>query len=141
MSPEQNKAIARRFFEAYASNDHDALKEVVAPDLVAHMPGSPEPVGREMMLQGISAFNAAFSDRHFTIDDVIAEEDRVATRTTMRATHTGDYQGHSATGRRIEMSGLSIERIKDGKIVERWLKYDLMELMQQLGLVPPSGQS
>jgi steroid delta-isomerase-like uncharacterized protein len=105
------------------------------------MPGSAEPVGREMMLQGISAFNAAFSDRRFTIDDLIAEGDRVATRTTMRATHSGDYQGHPATGRRIEMSGISIERIEDGKIVERWLKYDLMELMRQLGVVPPPGQS
>lgn len=137
MSLEQNKAVARRFFDAYAANDHDAIKKVLAPDLVAHMPGSPEPVGREAVLEGISAFNAAFGDRHFTIDDLIAEGDRVATRTTMRAVHTGDYHGHPATGKQIEMSGLTIERIKDGKIVERWLRYDQMELMQQLGLVPP----
>lgn len=137
MSLEENKAVARRFFKAYEANDQAALKKVVAPDVVAHMPGSAGPVGREAMLQGIRAFNAAFSDRHFTVDDLIAEGDRVATRTTMRATHTGDYQGHPPTGGQIVISGLTIERIKEGKIVERWLRYDQMKLMQQLGLIPP----
>lgn len=139
MSLEQNKSIVRRFFEAYAANNQDALEEVLAPDLVAHLPGAPGPQDRDAVLQGISLFNAAFGDRNFTIDELIAEGDRVATRTTMRAKHTGDYQGQPATGRQIEMSALAIERIEDGKIVERWLSYDRMEMMQQMGLVPPPG--
>jgi predicted ester cyclase len=89
------------------------------------------------MLQGVSMFNAAFSDRNFTIDDLIAEGDRVATRTTMRAVHTGLYQGQPPTGKQIVLSALTIERIQDGKIVERWFIHDRMDLMQQLGLVPP----
>ena len=139
MSLEQNKTVARRFFEAYAANDQRTLKEVVAPDLVANLPGSPRPLSREAMLNGIRTFHDAFSDGEFTVDDVFAEGDRVATRTTMRAVHTGAYQGHPPTGKQIEISALSIERIEDGQIVERWLKYDLMELMRQLGVVPPAG--
>ncbi|HLF74778.1 MAG TPA: ester cyclase [Anaerolineales bacterium] len=141
MTTEQNKAIVRRFFEAFKADDQAALKEVLAPDVVAHLPGAPGPQNREAMLQGVSMFNAAFSDRSFTIDDLIAEGDRVATRTTMRAVHSGDYQGQPPTGKQIVVSGLTIERIQDGKIVERWFIHDRMDLMQQLGLVPPPQAS
>ena len=136
MTSERNKAIVRRFFEAFKANDQTALKEVLAPDVVAHLPGMPGPQNRETMLQGVRIFNAAFSDRDFTIDELIAEGDRVATRTTMRAAHTGEYQGQPSTGKQIVMSGFTIERIQDGKIVERWFTYDRLDLMQQLGLVP-----
>ena len=136
MSTEQNKAIARRFFEAFEANDQAAFDELLSPDLVAHTHAS-GPVNREAMLQGISAFNAAFSELHFTMEDLIAEEDRVATRETVRAIHTGDFQGLSPTGKRIAISGMTVERIRDGKIVERWVNVDYMGLMQQLGLVPP----
>ena len=133
----QNKEIVRRFFEAFDANDHAALKEVTAPDLVAHLPGAPGPQNREGMLQGISAFNAAFSDRKLTIHDLIAEGEKVSARTSVTATHTGDYMGQPRTGKQIVIKALTIERIKDGKIVERWFNYDRMDLMQQLGLVPP----
>jgi steroid delta-isomerase-like uncharacterized protein len=141
MTTEQNKAIVRRFFEAFKADDQAALKEVFAPDVVAHLPGVPGPQNRETMLQGVSMFNAAFSDRNFTIDDLIAEGDRVATRTTMRAVHSGGYQGQPPTGKQIVVSGLTIERIQDGKIVERWFIHDRMDLMQQLGIVPPPQAS
>ncbi len=85
--------------------------------------------------------SAAFSNNHYTIEDQIAEGDRVATRVTWRATHSGDFQGHPPTGKQIEVSGIAIERRKDGKIVERWLNYDQLGVMQQLGLVPPPQAS
>lgn len=137
MTYEDKKAIARRFFKAFETNDRAALKEVLAPDLVAHHPGAPEPLDRESLMQTISAFKEAFSDQTYTIKDQIAKDGKVATRSTWRATHSGDFQGIPPTGKEVKLSGLTIERIEDGKIVERWLTYDRMELMEQLGLVPP----
>ncbi|MGD2157153.1 MAG: ester cyclase [Anaerolineales bacterium] len=137
MTNEEKKAIVRRFFEAFEANDHTTIKEVTAPDLTAYLPGAPGPQNREGMLQGISDFSAAFSDRRLITHELIAEGRKVAARTSMTATHTGDYQGQPPTGRQIVINGLSIEHIEEGKIVERWLAYDLMDLMQQLGLVPP----
>lgn len=140
MTNEQNKAIVCRFWKAYEANDQAALNEVLDPDLVAQSPSAPGPTNREMHLQGIRAFNSAFSDRHFTIEEMIAEDDAVATRTTLRGTHTGDLQGHPPTGKQIAATGLTIERIKHGKIVERWFSFDTARVMRELGLVTPSSQ-
>ncbi len=137
MTNEQNKAIVRRFWKAFEANDQVVLKEVLAPDLVAQSPSAPGAQNREMHLQGISAFNAAFSDRHFMIDELIAEGDKVATRTTLRGTHSGALQGYPPTGKQMVATGLTIERIKDGKIVERWFSFDAARVMQELGLVTP----
>ncbi len=139
MSTEQNKAIVRRFFEAFEANDQAALKEVLAPDLVAYSHGAPGPQNRDAHLQGISGWNAAFSETRFTIEEQIAEGDKVATRATLRSVHSrGDFQGLPPTGRQVAVSGISIERIKDGKIVERRVQGDWLGMMQQLGLVPSS---
>ena len=136
MSTEQNKAIARRFLDAFEANDQAALTEVLSPDLVAHthMGG---PVNRETMLQGITAFHAAFSELHFTLENLVAEDDRVATHGTTRAVHTGNFQGAPPTGKQVAFSTMTVERIRDGKIVARWVNSDFMALMQQLGLIPP----
>ena len=99
----QNKAIVRRFFEAFEANDEAAMKEVLAPDLVAYTHGAPGPQTREAMLQGISMWNAAFGETRFTIEEQIAEGDSVATRSTMRSIHNrGDYQGLPPTGKQVE---------------------------------------
>lgn len=138
MTAEQNKATVRRFFKAFEANDQAALNEVLAPDLVAYSHGAPGPQNREVHLQGIGMWNAAFGDTHFTIDEQIAEGDKVATRVTMRSVHSrGDFQGLSPTGKEIVTGGVTIERIKDGKIVERRVSADWLGMMQQLGLVPP----
>ena len=139
MTTEQNKAIARRFFEAFETNDQVALMELFAPDVVGHVSGAPGPQSREAMLQGIDMFNAAFSEFHQTVEDQIAEGDRVATRTTARAVHTGDFQGLPATGKQIAISAITIERVKDGRIVEHWASYDRLGLMQQLGVIPTTA--
>ena len=142
MSTEQNKVIVRRFFEAFNANDQAALKDVLASDLVAYSHAAPGPHNREVHLQGISMWNAAF-ETHFTIDEQIAEGDKVATRVTMRAIHNGgEFQGLPPTGKQVEIGGTTIERIKDGKIVERRVSSDWYGLMQQLGLIPapaPAG--
>lgn len=143
MSNDQNKAIARRFFRAFEANDRDALKEVLAPDLAAHVPHVSSESGtasREELLQTIDLFHAAFSDQHYDIEDQVAEGDKVVTRTTWRATHSGEFQGLPPTGNQVTMTGIAIERIKDGKIVERWLNMDQVSLMQQLGLIPSAAE-
>jgi predicted ester cyclase len=81
-------------------------------------------------------FSTAFSEIHYTVEDQVAEGDKVATRVTLRATHSGDFQGLPPTGKQIAVSGLTLERIRDGKIVERRVSFDQMGMMQQLGLVP-----
>ncbi len=134
---EQNKAIVRRFWKAYEANDQAALNEVLSPDLVARSPSAPGPQNRQMQLQGISMFNAAFSERHFTIEELIAEGDNVATRTTLQGIHNGNWQGYPPTGKQMVATGLTIERVKDGKIVERWFSFDVARVIQELGLVTP----
>lgn len=136
MTEVQNKSITRRFFEAFESNDQAALKQILASNLVFHHDGAPEPESRESFLQVVGNFKAAFSDQHYTIEDQIAEGDKVVTRATWRALHAGEFQGIPATGNQVSMSGIAIDRIEDGKIVERWLNHDLLGLMQQLGAIP-----
>lgn len=134
MSNEQNKAVVRRFWQVYEANDQAALDTVLSSELVARTPGSPEPQTRERHLQGIRMFNAAFSDRQFAVDEMIAEGDTVATRITMRGVHTGEFQGIAPTGKPITATGLTIERIRDGKIVERWFSFDVARVVLELGL-------
>jgi steroid delta-isomerase-like uncharacterized protein len=140
MTTEQNKAVVRRFFEAFEANDLAALNELLAPDLVAYSHGGPGPESRETHVQGIRMWNAAFSDTRFTIHEQIAEEDMVAARVTMRSVHSrGDFQGLPPTGKEITSSAVSLERVRDGKIVERRVFMDWLDVMRQLGVLPPSS--
>lgn len=139
MSVEQNKALMRRFFQAFERNDQATLRELLAPDFVAHLPGAYEQMDRETFLQKvIGAFKAAFGEQKYTIEAQIAEGDRVATLATWRATHTGEFQGQPPTGKEIVLSGMAMDRIRDGKIVEHWARHDQLDFMQQLGLAPPT---
>jgi steroid delta-isomerase-like uncharacterized protein len=140
MTTEQNKAIVRRFFEAFEANDLAALNDLLAPDLVAYSHGGPGPESRETHVQGIRMWNAAFSDTRFTIHEQIAEGDMVASRVTMRSVHSrSEFQGLPPTGKEITSSAVSLERIRDGKIVERRVFMDWLDVMRQLGLLPPSS--
>ncbi len=138
MTSEQNKAIVSRFFKAFEANDQATLKELLAPSLVAYSHGAPGPQTREVHLQGISMWNAAFNETRFTIEEQIAEGDMVASRVTMQSVHSGgEFQGLAPTGKQIVSQAISIEHIKNGKIVERRVSADWLGMMQQLGLVPP----
>ena len=135
---ERNKAVVCRFFEAFAANDAAALNEVLGPDLVAYSHGVPGVQSREVHVLGIRMWNAAFGDTLFTIEEQIAEGDKVATRVMMRSVHNrGDFQGLPPTGKEITSDAVTIERIRDGKIVERRVTHDWLGIMQQLGLIPP----
>lgn len=137
MTTEQNKALVRRFYEAFGANDEAACAELLAQDLVAYSHGAPGPQNRAAHLQGIRMWNTAFRDTHFTIEEQIAEGDKVATRVILRAVHSGgDFQGLPPTGTQIAFSGTSIEHFKAGKIVERHVDSDFLGMMRQLGLIP-----
>ncbi len=134
MTAEENKALVRRFYKAFSAADEQALKAVLSPDLVAYSHGSPGPQGREEHVQGIAGWNAAV-ESEFTIEDQLAEGDRVATRVTMRAVHNrGPFFGQPPTGRESYSQGMSIERIANGRIVERRVVSDFAAFMQELGL-------
>jgi len=137
MTIEQNKAIVGRFLEATVASDQDRLNELLAPDFVAHQPEGPQ--NRQAFLQHLSTFRMAFSDSRFTIEEQIAEGDKVVTRATWQAIHSGEFQSLPPTGKQIEVSTLLIGRIQDGKIVESRSLFDQLSMMQQLGLIPPPG--
>lgn len=136
MTGEQNKALVRSFWKAYEENDVATLKAILSPELAAQVPNVPEIQSREQHLEGINRFNTAFSDRRFTVEEMVAEGDTIATRTTMQGIHSGVLQGQPPTGKSMKVTGFTLERIKDGQIAERWFSFDVANVMQQLGLVP-----
>ena len=135
MSIEENKNIVRRYQEIYNSNHLESLSEVVAEDLLTPkiMPGMPP--GLEGGKKVHATTLIGMPDWQTTIDDLIAEGDRVVARITMTGTHTGDFWGIPATGKRVEFTGIYIVRIANGKIVEHWGEEDGVSLLQQLGVL------
>jgi predicted ester cyclase len=137
---EENKALARRILEdLVVALNLDNLDVYFADDVVVHVPFLDLPPGREGLRVLYSSFPGAISDVALTIEDQIAEGDRVVTRWSSEFTHTGDLFGVPATGKRVKQSGIMIYRIKGGKVVEQWAEANMLGLMQQLGVVPPPG--
>ena len=138
---EQNKALTRRGYEAFEKGPA-ALDEVLASNFVVHAPGAPGPMNREAFKQFRNALYTGFPDLHHTVEDVVAEEDKVASRFTARGTHKGAFQGIAATGKHVTMTGLIVYRIAGGKITEQWFEFDSAGLLRQLGVIPaPAGPS
>ncbi|MBI3944183.1 MAG: ester cyclase [Chloroflexi bacterium] len=137
MSTEENKALIRRLNEEFwIKGNAGILDEVFAPDFLDHtaLPGSVP--GREGLKQSITMFRAAFSDISDSIDDLIAEGDKVVWRWTFHGTQTDTVMGVPATGKQITFTGITIDRIANGRIIERWTQADYMGFMQQLGVIP-----
>ena len=140
MSAGENKAIARRGYEAINQNNLDALDEVAAPDLTDHDPAPGQAPGLEGVKQWFSSMHTAFPDFRMNVEDMIAEGDKVVARVRLSGTHQGEFMGIDATGNRVTITGIDILRIADGKIVEHWGNFDDLGMMQQLGVMePPSG--
>lgn len=136
--PEANKALVRRFFEeVWSTGDVSRRDAFLDPDYRGHMAGSPAPIDREGWTGWFQGFRTAFPDARFSVEDMIAEGDRVAARLTMRGTHLGPMNGVPATGRAVVVTGMSIERVANGRIVEGWNQNDALGLLGQLGLLPP----
>lgn|SRR5215211_5861752 len=134
---EQNKAAARAFFEIFESGDVDRLPELMSDDYVDHDPQNPfAGEGIEGAKKSIAMYREAFPDLRFTVEEQIAEGDKVVTRWTGTGTNSGAMMGSPPTGKTSTVSGISIDRFEDGKSVEGWTNWDTLGMLQQLGLVP-----
>ena len=131
---EENKDLARRSWDLL--ENPDILDKVYVTDLVWHEPDQ-DIQGLEEAKQFVSMYKTAFPDLSATVEDVIAEGDKVVTRYTLRGTHQGEIEEFGPpTGRQVEIKGITIHRVEDGKIVEEWERYDNLSVLQQLGLAP-----
>lgn len=133
----QEKVIVRRYFEEILDGGNlDLVDEIFDPQYVLHDPNAPEEVrGLEGAKQFVGVFRSAFPDIAHTIEDQIAEGDKVVTRLRARATHKGELMGLPPTGEEVTVEGISIWRIANGKIKECWFNYDALGLMRQLGVI------
>jgi predicted SnoaL-like aldol condensation-catalyzing enzyme len=140
MSTEQNKAIAARWFTDVITRGQLAVAdEIFAGNHISHDPHSPPggwPKGPEGMKMVASVFGGGFSGWDITLEDQIAEGDRVATRWIATATNTGPVQGMPPTGKAVRVTGVNVARFAEGKIVESWFNFDMLTLLQQLGAIP-----
>src|SRR5215208_2186107 len=138
---EENKAIARRWADIWNQGNLDLVDEIYAPDYVNHDLTMPDDVrGVEGVREFYSKYLNTFSDAEITIEDQLAEGDKVVTRWTARGTHTGELMGVPPSGNRVEVAGITISRIEGGKVAEEWDSYDALGLMQQIGAIPEPGE-
>lgn len=140
---EENKAIIRRFFEEFVNKgDESVVDELIAEDIVDRDPQAPNiPPGPKGVKQLFADRRLAFPDLSVTVEDLVAEGDKVVHRSTVTGTHKGEFMGIPPTGKPISFGSIAIFRIEDGKIVERWGEADVMGMMQQLGVIPTPGES
>ena len=142
MSVEENKAVVRRFLdEVISKGNMAALDDVCTPDFIWHGGSVGEFRSLEEFKQGVGPFFTAFPDLRVTADELLGEGSQAVCRYTWHGTHQGDFFGVPATGKRVGVSGISIYRGAGGRIAEEWWLEDLLGLMQQLGVVPASGQA
>ena len=142
MSPEDNKALVRRFVdEVQSKGNTDLIDEICSPEFVNHS----APQGLRADLEGIkiltTMFKGAFPDSYFTVEDMIAEGDKVVTRKTFHGTHEGEFMGIPPSGRPVNVSLIDVVRISDGRVVEHWSVGDNLGMMQQLGVIPQPGEN
>lgn len=126
--------LARRFYEEFHAGNVAVADEIIAPDAVFHMAGGD--VDLDESKQTVAAIQAAFTDVEWPVEDTVVEGDKVAVRWTFRGTHVGEFGGIPPSGNRVEVSGISILRIENGRIVEGWIEFDSLSLLQQLGASP-----
>jgi len=140
MSTEQNKAMVRRIFEeVFNKGNLSVVDEIMTNDYVYHMGQGMEFKGPDGFKQLATIFRNAFPDLHFTVEDMVAEGDKVATRATLQGTHKGDLMGIAPTGKQFTTTGFNIIRFAGGKEVEAFGAADMLAMYQQLGVAPPIG--
>lgn len=133
---EELKALAQRGFdEIWSKGNLDVADELLAPDFVGR-PGGEELQGREAAKAFITGMRAAFPDLTLTVEDQLAEGDTVVTRWTARGTHRGELMGIQPTGSQVDVAGITIQRFRDGMIVEGWTSFDRLGMLQQIGAAP-----
>ncbi len=140
MSTEDNKVLAQRWLEeVWNKGDLSLIDELIAPNYVLHDPTRPGLRGRAGIKESIAMFRTAFPDLHFTIEDQVAESEKIVTRYTVQGTQMGPLMGIPATGKQGTITGIDIYRITDGQIEEAWSNWDTLGLLQRIGVIPPLG--
>jgi predicted ester cyclase len=137
MPREQNEALVRRHEELISQHDLEAAFAELSPNFLDHAVPPGMPGGIEAAKQFFTMVIHAFPDLHMTVEDRVAEGDRVVTRLIVRGTHKGTFMGVAPTEKHAQWGIINIYRVMDGKIIEHWSETDEMALMQQLGVVPP----
>lgn len=134
MTSEESKAIVVRWFAELDRGNLGIVEDLIAEDYVDHNPALPNlPPGREGVRQYVRILKSAFPDAAHVIDDIIAEGDKVMTRVTARGTFLGECIGYQPTGRTVEISGIAVHRIANGRLIEHWAHADIAGFMQQIG--------
>ena len=142
MSTEENKALVRHYLDEGVNKGNVGIAdELFAPSFLFYFPGIPEPMNREGWAQTTTLFHSGFPNQHTVTDDMIADGDKVAARFTFHGTQTGNFQGIPPTGKVVTVGGMAIWRIAGGKIAEHWVQFDVLGMMQQLGVIPAPGQA
>ena len=137
MNIEANKLAMRRFTEFINTADQRLGEELIAADVVFWVPGRPDPMrGLAGYMNVLGMMRSGFSDVQWSLEETIAEEDRIAARFTMRGTHDGTFFDVPATGKKIEVRAMNFYRLADGKFVEEYGQPDLLGLLQQIGTLP-----
>jgi steroid delta-isomerase-like uncharacterized protein len=131
-SAQANVALVVESVEAFNTGDSERLLSVMAPDFVMHLAEFPEPLGRDAWQEGFEMMRRAFSDLEAQIDDLVAADDKVALRMTLRGTHQGEFRGIPATGRTIRYVSHEFYRVRDGLFAEEWICSDIASLFRQL---------
>ncbi len=130
---EQNKQIVLNVLQAWTKGDIEAIREIYSPDYVWHFAGEGI-LSLEDLIDDIKWESAKYPDKTVSNEDLIGKGDKVISRYMIRGTHKGDREGIPADGKKIEMEGILIDRIENGKIVETWEVSDLLSLFEQLGM-------
>jgi steroid delta-isomerase-like uncharacterized protein len=141
MLTEENKALVHRFEEAVWNGRNPSLVDDFFAASHIFRPAGDPPLDREGHRQMIAHFQEAFPDGRNTSEELLAEGDKVVQRWTFRGTHQGAFQGIPPTSRQVTLTGISIWRVEDGKIVESWHQLDTLGLLQQLGVIPAPSQA
>lgn len=141
MSLEDNKALVRRMFEeVFMQGNLAAVDQLFAPDYLMHNPGATWVVlGYLGVKQTVTEVRTAFPDFSLSVEDVIAEGEKVMTRYTWRGTQQGTFLGIPPTGKQVTVTGILVSRVVDGKIAEEWGIVDMPGLFRQLGVFPARG--
>lgn len=141
MSIEENKGLVRRWLqEFWTEGEYAVADEICSEDYAVHDPHAPDaPPGREGIKDYARHFHQAFSGLRVTLDDLVAEGDKVAARWLAEGTHTGPLGPVPASGKHITMQGADTYRIVNGKLAEAWTLYDRLGMLQQLGVIPEPG--
>ena len=137
MNVEANKATMKKFVEFINTASEQLATQLIAEDAVFFVPGRPDPLrGPAGYMSIIGMMRSGFPDITWTLDETIAEDDRLAARFTMRGTHRGSFFGAPPSGKKIEVRAMNFYRFSNGQIVEEFGQPDLHSLMQQIGAIP-----